>query len=56
LTIKKVKKYTYIFPPNNWPFIEMIAAPTQTITNTISKRRVLSEALVAVLKILLHKN
>ena len=42
---------SYIFPPNSFPFREMTPAPTHTIIKTISKSKVLSDALVAELKI-----
>lgn len=47
----KVKKSFYILPPKSFPFKEMTPAPTQTIIKTISNSKVLSEALVAELKI-----
>lgn len=40
-----------IWPPRREPLIEMTAAPTQTITNTISKSSVLSSACVPQLSI-----
>ena len=50
--IAKVSRVTYIFPPRSFPLMEITPAPTQTMMNTISKRRVLSSALVAELKTL----
>jgi hypothetical protein len=42
----------YILPPRSVPLIAIMIAPTHTITNTISKSRVLSCESVAVLRIL----
>lgn len=42
----------YIFPPRRDPLREIIAAPIQTITNTISNNKVLSVAFVLELKAL----
>jgi hypothetical protein len=39
-------------PPRSYPLIAMTAAPSHTITNTISNKRVLSSALVAALNTL----
>ena len=41
-----------IDPPKSYPFIAITAPPSHTIQKTISKRRVLSSALVAILKML----
>jgi len=50
---KSYYKYCiYIFPPSSFPFTEITPAPTHTMIKTISKRRVLSLALVAELKTL----
>jgi hypothetical protein len=36
-----------ILPPKSWPLIDITAPPSQTITKTISKSKVLSSAFVA---------